>query len=205
MNEISAIFTVATIAAIGILSPGPDFIAVSYTAVTGNRRLASCVAAGVVLGNGIWAGAALLGIGILFALFPSMFMAIKLAGALYLMWLGYKLLKHAKSPLPDGQSELKSSLLMGVAKGLSTTMANPKAAIYYASALSMAAPAGAGWGLLLVMLLAVVSVATIWFSIVVLVLSNQKASALFRKLKVYFESFFGIVLLTFGLRQLLSK
>ncbi|WP_182076989.1 LysE family transporter [Deefgea sp. CFH1-16] len=205
MNEISAIATVAAISAVGILSPGPDFIAVSYTAVTGNRKLAALVAAGVVLGNGIWAGAALLGVGLLFELFPSMFLAIKFAGAVYLMWLGYKLLKNARTPLPEGGSTENAHLLAAFTKGLSTTMANPKAAIYYASALSTAAPSGAGWPLLFGMLLAVVVVATLWFSMVIFVLSNQRASLIFRKMKLYFESFFGVLLLFFGLKQFLSR
>jgi threonine efflux protein len=205
VNEISAIATVTAISVVGILSPGPDFIAVSYTAVTGNRKLASLVAAGVVLGNGIWAGAALLGVGLLFELFPSMFIAIKLAGAVYLMWLGYKLLKNAKTPLLEGVSAEDVDLLAAFTKGLSTTMANPKAAIYYASALSTAAPPEAGWPLLFGMLLAVVIVAALWFSCVVFVLSNKKSSLMFRKMKFYFESFFGVLLLFFGLKQLLSR
>lgn len=206
MTEITAVATVAAIAAVGILSPGPDFIAVSYTAMTGNRRQAVAVAAGVVLGNGVWAGAALLGVGILFALFPSLFLTIKVAGALYLMWLGFKLLRNAKNPLPDKfEGKVKGAMVRGFSKGFLTTLSNPKAAIYYASALSMAAPSGAGWGLLLSMLMAVVIVATLWFLVVVFILSNPRASRVFRYIKVYFESVFGVLLLSFGLRQLLSR
>lgn len=206
MTEITAVATVAAIAAVGILSPGPDFIAVSYTAMTGNRRQAVAVAAGVVLGNGVWAGAALLGVGILFALFSSLFLTIKVAGALYLMWLGFKLLRNAKNPLPDKlEGKAKGVMVRGFSKGFLTTLSNPKAAIYYASALSMAAPSGAGWGLLFSMLMAVVIVATLWFLVVVFILSNPRASGVFRRIKVYFESVFGVLLLSFGLRQLISR
>jgi threonine efflux protein len=206
MESIHALWTVAAIAAVGIMSPGPDFLAVSYAAITGLRRDAVAVAGGVVLGNGIWAGAALLGVGALFALFPSLFLAIKLSGAAYIAWLGIQLLRSARTPLPERTAEEPSmSLGSSFAKGLSTTMANPKAALYYASALSSAAPENASMLLLGWMLTAVVAVAVVWFSLVVLVLSTPRAGNAFRRFKVYFESLFGVLLLAFGLKQFLSR
>lgn len=206
MESIHALWTVAAIAAVGIMSPGPDFLAVSYAAITGLRRDAAAVAAGVVLGNGIWAGAALLGVGALFALFPSLFLAIKLSGAAYIAWLGIQLLRSARTPLPERTAADPSmSLGTSFAKGLSTTMANPKAALYYASALSSAAPENASMLLLGWMLTAVVAVAIVWFSLVVLVLSTPRAGSAFRRFKVYFESLFGVFLLAFGLKQFLSR
>ena len=206
MEVFLAIVTVSAIACVGILSPGPDFVAVSYAAVTGSRRDAAAVAAGVVTGNGIWAGAALLGVGTLFALFPTFFLAIKTFGALYLLWLGIGLLRHARKPiaLPDTDAP-SASCGVRFSKGLSTTMSNPKAAIYYASALSSAAPASAGWPLLAAMLVAVVVVATVWFTFVVSMLTRPGPAAAFRHFKVYFESLFGVLLVAFGLRQLFAR
>jgi len=201
-----AVAIVAAIAGVGIVSPGPDFIAVTYASVTGSRRQAAAVAAGVVLGNGVWAGAALLGVGALFALFPSLFVAIKTIGALYLLWLGSRLLRSARLPLPAaGSSSTSRSFVSAFSKGLSTTMANPKAAIYYASALSTAAPAAASWWLLAAMLASVIVVAALWFTFVVQVLTRPRAAAAFRRFKVYFESLFGVLLVSFGLRQLLGR
>ncbi len=201
-----AIFTVAAISCVGILSPGPDFIAVSYASITGSRREAVAVAAGVVVGNGIWAGAALLGVGTLFAIFPSVFITIKTLGALYLLWLGVQLLRRARSPFPSGGPyAMSGSMGPKFSKGLSTTMSNPKAAIYYASALSSAAPATASLALLTGMLFTVIVVASVWFATVVYVLSTPRAAAAFRRFKVYFESFFGILLVSFGLRQMIAR
>ena len=206
MESMYAVLTVAAIAAIGIMSPGPDFLAVSYTSIIGLRRDAVAVAAGVVLGNGVWAGAALLGVGALFALFPSLFLVIKMCGAAYIAWLGVQLLRSARKPLPTSTGLANSSSIGSMfAKGLSTTMANPKAALYYASALSSAAPENASLPLLGLMVTAVVAIAAIWFSVVVMVLSAERAGSAFRRFKVYFESVFGVLLLAFGIRQLLSR
>ena len=206
VEALLAIATVAAISCVGILSPGPDFIAVSYASMTGSRRDAAAVAAGVVIGNGIWAGAALLGVGTIFALFPSVFLVIKTAGALYLLWLGVQLLRNARKPFPEGGSGAMSGTRAArFSKGLSTTLSNPKAAIYYASALSSAAPAAAGLALLAGMLLTVIVVASAWFATVVYVLSRPTAAEAFRRFKVYFESFFGILLVSFGLRQMIAR
>jgi len=206
VESIYAVLTVAAIAAMGIMSPGPDFLAVSYTSVTGQRRNAVAVASGVVLGNGVWAGAALLGVSALFALFPSLFLVIKLCGATYIGWLGIQLLRSASKPLPVSTDSVNSSSIWTMfVKGLSTTMANPKAALYYASALSSTAPENANLLLLSLMVAVVVTIAAIWFSIVVLVLSTERAGNAFRRFKIYFESVFGVLLLAFGMRQLLSR
>ncbi|WP_395661984.1 LysE family transporter [Aestuariivirga sp.] len=206
MEALLALATVAAISCVGILSPGPDFIAVSYASMTGSRRDAVAVAAGVVAGNGIWAGAALLGVGTLFALFPSVFIAIKTLGALYLLWLGVQLLRSARRPFPaGGPGAMSGSLAARFSKGLSTTMSNPKAAVYYASALSSAAPAAASVTLLAGMLLTVIVIASVWFTTVVYVLSTPRAAAAFRRFKVYFESFFGLLLVSFGLRQMVAR
>ena len=206
MESFIALATVATIACVGIMSPGPDFLAVTYAAVTESRRSAAAVALGVVIGNGLWACAALLGVAALFALFPSLFMVIKTFGALYLLWLGVGLLRNARKPLPESNGGSPTgTMLKSFSKGLSTTMANPKAAIYYASALSSAAPSDAGFILLSGMVLSVFVVAAVWFTIVVSVLSNPKAASAFKRFKVYFESFFGSLLVAFGLRQLISR
>jgi threonine/homoserine/homoserine lactone efflux protein len=206
VEALLAIATVAAISCVGILSPGPDFIAVSYASITGSRRGAAAVAAGVVIGNGIWAGAALLGVGTLFALFPSVFITIKTLGALYLLWLGVQLLRSARRPFAiGGPGAMSGSLAAKFSKGLSTTMSNPKAAIYYASALSSAAPAAASFTLLAGMLLTVIVIASVWFTTVVYVLSTPRAAEAFKRFKVYFESFFGVLLVSFGLRQMVAR
>ncbi len=206
MESLNAIATVAGIAALGIMSPGPDFLAISYSSVTGLKRNAFAVAAGVVLGNGLWAGAALLGVSTLFALFPSLFLTIKLCGAAYIAWLGIQLLRTAKTPLPFGSEAPDEAKLCAMfRKGLSTTMANPKAALYYASALSSTAPENASFLLLGLMVATVIAVAVLWFSVVVSILTTPLASQALRRFKFYFESVFGLLLVAFGIKQLISR
>ncbi len=139
-------------------------------------------------------------------LVPLTFLTIKLCGAAYIAWLGIQLLRTARTPLPSGSASPDDPELSAMfRKGLSTTMANPKAALYYASALSSAAPENASFLLLCLMVATVVVVAVLWFSVVVSILTAPRAGQAFRRFKVYFESVFGLLLLAFGLKQLMSS
>jgi len=164
------------------------------------------VAVGFVLGNGVCSGAALLGAGTLSALFQSFIFVIKMCGAAFIAWLGIQLLRSARIPLPTcAGSDNSSSIRSSFAKGLSTTIANPKAALYYASTLTSAAPHDASLMLLSLMVASVVALAAIWFALVVLVLSTERAANAFRRFKIYFESLFGTLLIAFGIGRLLAR
>jgi threonine/homoserine/homoserine lactone efflux protein len=205
VDTLRALVAVSALAAVGIMSPGPDFVVVSYTAMTGARRRAGWVASGVVVGNAMWATAAILGLSALLALAPTLFVVFKIAGAGYLMWLGIKLIRGARIPVATqvdtGQS---SSPLASWARGFVTTLANPKAAVFYASVLTAALPSSPPSGLVIGTVAGVVLVATVWFTIVVIVLSTARASSIFRRRKVWVETSFGSILAGFGLIRCLG-
>lgn len=205
METVHALMAVSALAAVGILSPGPDFVVVSYTAMSGARRRAGWVASGVVVGNAMWATAAILGISALVALAPTFFVVFKIAGAAYLVWLGVKLVRGARIPLASEVTPGKGSgPFASWARGFVTTLANPKAAVFYASVLTAALPSSPASGLVIGTVAAVVLVATTWFTVVVLVLSTARASALFRGHKVRVEGVFGSTLAAFGLIRCLG-
>ena len=95
MIDMSAVLAVFTVYIVGVVIPGPNFVAVAHKAVSARRTEAFALVAGIVLVNLFWASSALLGIGVVFALFPWLAMAIKVAGAGYLMWFGYRLIAQA--------------------------------------------------------------------------------------------------------------
>ncbi len=200
-----ALVTVCGLAAVGIMSPGPDFVVVSYTAMTGARRQAGLVASGVVGGNVMWAATAVLGLGVLLAVAPTLFVLLKIAGALYLVWLGVMFIRGARLPPVTAEDSADGGgRVASWARGFVTTLANPKAAIFYASVLAAALPSSPGWVLILGTVVMVALVATAWFTLVVLVLSTAKASASFRRHKALVEGSFGSILVGFGLLRCLE-
>ena len=70
MINSSAVATVFTVYAVGVVIPGPNFVAVVHRAVSGTRSDALALVAGIVAVNLFWATCAILGIGVIFKDFP---------------------------------------------------------------------------------------------------------------------------------------
>ena len=65
---------------------------------------------------------------------PSAYLALKICGGLYLLWLAFKIIKHAKEPIDAGDdSQTQMSLRRAYMTGLITQLSNPKIAIVLAS------------------------------------------------------------------------
>ncbi|HEX2668322.1 MAG TPA: LysE family translocator [Gammaproteobacteria bacterium] len=78
-----------------ILLPGMDMAYVLASALTGGRRGGLAAVAGIVCGAVFHMAAAVLGVSVLLRLYPAAFEALLLAGACYLAWIGYSILRRA--------------------------------------------------------------------------------------------------------------
>ena len=89
---------------LGILSPGPNVLAVMGTAMEDGRRAGVALAAGMVSGTLVWGTMTLLGLTALLALYAGALTIIKFVGAAYLLWLAWKSF-HAATPPGSGMPE----------------------------------------------------------------------------------------------------
>jgi threonine/homoserine/homoserine lactone efflux protein len=80
-----------------LLIPGPTVLLVLSYALSKGRSVAVASAAGVALGDLIAMTASLVGLGALVLASATLFTALKWVGAVYLVWLGIKLLSSAPS------------------------------------------------------------------------------------------------------------
>jgi threonine/homoserine/homoserine lactone efflux protein len=117
------------ISAIVVLTPGVDMALVTKNALLHGRRAARATALGVNLGIFIWTLAAALGLAAVIAASAVAFTAIKLVGALYLVYLGLRaLLGSAEAtPTPARGSAFR--------QGLASNLLNPKIAVFFTSLL----------------------------------------------------------------------
>lgn len=200
-----AILTFALVAGIGIVSPGATLLAISRAAASRPRGEVWAVALGVLLGTAVWASVALAVVGLLYTLEPELHLLVRLAGALGLVWLGFELLRYASRPLGRGQELPQTrSWRSAWARGLSTSLSNPKAALYFACVLASAAPQHASWPLLATIVAAVMLVAALWDLAALQALAHAPSAERLRRLKRRVESGFGLLLLAFALRQLVT-
>jgi len=112
-----------------VLTPGPDTMLVAGHAARGGVRAGLAAVSGVVLG-GLWY-MALCGFGFLaiLSVFPALFTVVKTAGAIYLAWLGFKLVRGAVRPAAAAAEA--PALGKPFWQGLLTTALNPKVALFF--------------------------------------------------------------------------
>ncbi|WP_202872172.1 LysE family translocator [Kribbella soli] len=118
-----------------VIVPGPNMIYLISRSIAQGRRAGLISLAGVGLGFLTYLLAASAGLATLFALVPEIYVALKLAGAAYLLWLAWNAFRPGGASVFATQ-ELEPDRprkLFGM--GLLTCLLNPKIAILYISLL----------------------------------------------------------------------
>ncbi|AKL39693.1 MULTISPECIES: LysE family translocator [Serratia] len=205
MIDMQAVLAVFTVYIVGVVIPGPNFVAVAHKAVSARRSEAFALVAGIVLVNLFWASSALLGVGIIFALFPWLALAVKVAGAGYLLWFGYRLIAQAAPSSGPSTVTGKSGFRVAFLQGIATNIANPKSIAFYAAVFSSAAPAHVSMPTFAAMLLEVAVVASLWYGLVALVLSHAPIASAYRRSKAWIDRACGVLIISLGIRQLFSR
>lgn len=134
------------ISALVIVTPGPDTAITIRNALLGGRAGGLATALGVSAGQAIWALATSAGITALLVASEPLFLAVKYAGAAYLVWLGVQSLCAAFRPTA-GDRMAQASRGQGLSprtafgQGLLSDLGNPKMAAFFTSLLPQFAPA----------------------------------------------------------------
>ena len=130
---------------LGLLSPGPNILAVIGTAMGTGRAEGKALALGISAGSLCWGVLTMFGMTALIATYASVMTAIKIAGGLYLIWLGLKALRSAAQPKPIATVKLQNGRGPGhyLRRGLLIQMTNPKAALTWIAIMSLAMDANA--------------------------------------------------------------
>ncbi|MGF6773513.1 threonine efflux protein [Paraburkholderia sp. GAS199] len=204
MVDGAAVLGVFSVYVAGVVIPGPNFVAVAHKAASATRVEALAVVAGIVLVNLFWASCAILGVGIVFAAFPWLALAVRVAGAGYLIWFGGRLIVNASAgkPMQAGRP-VAGGFRQSFAQGFATNIANPKSMAFFAAVFSSAAPAHVGVGTFVAMLGMVCVVAGGWYSFVALTLSHARIAIGYRRRKAWIDRLCGGLIVALGVRQLI--
>ncbi len=114
-----------------LLIPGPTILLVLSYALSQGRRVAVSTAAGVALGDLIAMSASLAGLGTLVMTSATLFTALKWVGALYLVWLGIKLLRSPPSAGLEAGVPAQASPRETFLHATTVTALNPKSIAFF--------------------------------------------------------------------------
>jgi len=143
MNDL--FFSTGMIILVNILAwitPGPNMFAVIATSPEYGRRQGLATGLGLACGTFFWATFSVLGATILFDLFPTAVLALKLIGASYLIWLGFKSVKSSmkQNSIMNLEVMTRASDGKSIVRGFLISITNPKAALFLGSVMTALIP-----------------------------------------------------------------
>lgn len=210
MDYAVALAGLAVVHLLAVASPGPSTVLVIQTAAVSGRRAGLLAAFAMTLGALVWAAAALFGLQVLFARFDWLYVAFRVAGALYLLYLAYLLLRHAGAPLPEADPSVAHATTGAGAwqvflKALLLQLSNPKVMVFMGSIFISLLPAQPpAWMDATVLAIVAINEFT-WFALLALLFSGGAARAFYRRTKLWLDRLMGGVLGLLGVRLLATE
>jgi len=126
------------VSAIVIVTPGPDTALTIRNTLMGGRRAGIFTAIGVSSGQATWTLATAVGIAALLAASEPAFLAVKLLGSAYLVWLGLQALAGAfrgRGRANEAPTRRALHRQTAARQGLLSNLGNPKMAAFFPSLL----------------------------------------------------------------------
>lgn len=199
-SDLLTLVSIGLIQLLAVISPGPSFLITARTAVAHSRLDGFKVALGLGAGTVIWSSAALLGLNAVFHAVPVLFMAMKVAGALFLLYIAFMIFRHAAEPLKiEGGADAVGNPFV---RGFLTQITNPKVAVFFGSIFIAMLPASVPLWMTLA-LIAIVSFSELWWYIVVaLFFGSGPVRSFYLRAKAWIDRITGLFLGALGLRLL---
>jgi threonine/homoserine/homoserine lactone efflux protein len=188
------------VAAVVICTPGPDTALTIRNTLVGGRGNGLRTAQGVAVGQALWTLAASAGIAALVAASQPVFVALRVAGAAYLGWLGVQALMAAVRGRRH-EHRLRGSAA-GFRQGLLSNLANPKMAVFFTSLLPQF---GTGFGELLGLGLVFATMTLLWLSAYAIAVARTKRLLVRGRVRRTLDTLMGLALVGFGTRLALES
>lgn len=199
---LAAFFTFAVAGGLIVLLPGPDTLVVLRTLLRHGRRQALFVVTGVLTGLSVWVTAAALGLSALLRASHDGYTALRVAGAVYLLWLGDQSLRRGSVAIALDNAPKRGGLLgRGYVAGLATDLLNPKVGVFFVTFLPGFIPRGspmAGTSMLLGAVFVLETAA--YFAVMLTVASRITGWMQNERIRRRLDRATGLVLVGFGLR-----
>jgi threonine efflux protein len=187
---------------LAVVSPGPAFLVLSQLAIGRSRSAAFGAALGIALGAILYAALTLWGFTVVVSQIAWLGTALRIAGAVYLVYLGLSLF-HAAAEGDAAEPQAKSAkgdAIAGLRIGLLTALTNPKAIAFFLSLFAVALPPHLSTGDKLLLLGTGFGIELGWYVLVACTLSSGGPRRLYARARRTIDRVLGAVLLLAGVR-----
>ncbi|HWN21748.1 MAG TPA: LysE family translocator [Gaiellaceae bacterium] len=195
----------AAVSAVVICTPGQDTALTIRNTLLGGRRSGVLTAVGVAAGQAAWTLAAALGLVAILSASQPLFLALRLAGAAYLVLLGLQSLRAVLSRRPaHGVLDSAAGALppaRAFRQGLVSNLANPKMVVFFTSLLpQFVSPGGRVFLTLLLLGLAFCALTLAWLSLYAVAVARTRRLLERPRVRRTLDAISGAMLVALGVR-----
>jgi threonine/homoserine/homoserine lactone efflux protein len=189
------------LSALLIATPGPDTALIIRNALAAGPRASTLSALGVAVGTLVWVTASAVGVGVLLEHSSTAFTILKLAGAAYLCYLGFRSLLSRAGETP---AQVTGSTRLGDksawSQGLFSNLLNPKTGAFFVTVMPQFTIPGDPASRLLLMVAVFEAMLIAWLIAYGHVVSRLGRSGLGARVRQVMTRVTGLVLIGLGAR-----
>jgi threonine/homoserine/homoserine lactone efflux protein len=201
--DFATLLSFTFIASLIVMSPGPNGVLIAKTVPTSGKPAGFANVAGFVAAFYMHGALSILGISLLLVQSAQAFFVVKMLGAAYLYWIGFKALRDTWNGSSGDQNiapaKKQRTLRKAFVEGFLTNALNPKVSMFYLAAFPQfisQAHGALGASFTLVFIHSMLNL--VWFSAMVLLFSRLTAAARNSTFQRWLKEVTGIVFVGFG-------
>ena len=176
----------------GAISPGPSLVVVLRNTIVGGRSRGVMTAIGHGTGFSIYAFVAVMGLSSVLLANEQVFYLLQGTGALFLIWLAFKMITHKKSVSSE---KYEKSVYRGFLEGFTIAFFNPKILVFLVAVFSQFINSYITNSDRFIMAIIAGIIDTIWYVLVATALAGTNFIDSLKVNELYIDRFIGIILL----------
>ena len=210
MNPVVSLFSILAALTLGAISPGPSFLFVMRTSVAISRRDGIAAAAGMGLGAALVSTLALVGVRAVIAQVEWLYIAFKMVGGIYLIYLAWRLWRGAAassgSPaMPAEGTRPAAGFARSFSLALATQLSNPKTVVVIGGIFAALLPAHVPAWMYLAIPPVDFMIEASWYTFVAVAMSSTAPRAIYLRARAWIDRAAGGVLAALGLRLIFES
>jgi threonine/homoserine/homoserine lactone efflux protein len=213
MSAEQALLSFTLAAGLLTITPGLDTALVLRTAAVEGGKQAMLAGIGICSGCLLWGAAASFGLSALLAVSGFAYSVLRIVGAIYLGYLGIKLVIRAFCSTsangttdPVWKKEKAQDDSLWLKRGLLTNLLNPKVGVFYLSFLPQFIPAGVQvWSFSILLALIHATEGILWFLLLTNATESLSGWVRRRRVVMALDSAMGTIFIAFGLKLAFDK
>jgi threonine efflux protein len=200
MSPWSVLAQVGAVWLLAVMTPGPNFLAVTRQAMGTSRRAALATALGVAGGTAVWVVAALAGLAVVLARAAWILVGLRWVGGAYLIYLGVRtLLRAGRASTNDlATTTGPTGFARAAGYGLATTLTNPKSALFFSSLFVTMLPRAMPLWLDVALLVLVVGISVTWYTAVTALFAQPRVQAAYQRARRAVDLTTGLLFVGLG-------